>query len=60
MLLKKCDEEKLLEFYGFNMIINPHAVEACQASSNQVLNVITVVFFNWQTTQELINLHCIG
>ena len=27
------------------MIINPHAVEACQASSNQVLNVITVVFF---------------
>jgi len=36
MLFKKCDEEKLLEFYGFNMIINPHGEEACQASSNQI------------------------
>jgi hypothetical protein len=47
MLLKKnCGEEKLLEFYGFNMIINPHAEEACQGSNNQVFNVITVVSFN--------------
>lgn len=56
--LKKVDDEKLLQFEGFNMSINPKAEEAWQGSSNPVLNVIIVHFSSWQTTQELIKLHC--